>query len=248
VPRTRSATLQSAEPTLDRAALVLRHRPLVSVVARAYAGRGLDVDDLVQEGMCGLLAAADRYDPGRGVKFWTYARYWVRDAIQRAVLRHSRLIYVPAYLVREIDHVVARLCATLGRFPRLTELADAVGIDPALCARVLQALETPASLNASAGQDGAPLSEAVADPGARNPEALVVETETREDLRRLLDRLSTRERVILESRCGFDGECSTFEELAKRQGLSSARVRQIYRASLIRLRNATHGSWMRELN
>jgi len=236
------------EQILDRTALVLRHRRLVYLVARAYTGCGLDIDDLVQEGMCGLLVAADRYDPGRGVGFWTYARYWVHDAIRRTVFKYSRLVYVPAYLVRMIDRATARLYVTLGRLPTIAELADALGVDPALCGRILQMLETPVSLDTSAGQDGAPLSEAVPDAGARDPETFALQAAIREDLNRLLDLLSARDRVILRSRFSFGGAFSTFEELARRQGLSSARVRQIYRAALVRLRHAARESWVRELN
>ena len=227
----RGSPFRPTEQTLDRTELVLRHRRLVYLVASAHAGRGLDVDDLVQEGMCGLLAAADRYDPGRGAKFWTYARYWVRDAIQRAISNHSRPVNVPAYLVRMIDHAIARLFVALGRLPTAAELADALKVDPAVCGRVLQALEIPVSLNAPAGQDGAPLSEAVPDPGAWNPETLALEAISRENLHRLLDGLPVRERIILERRFDLGGTFSTFEELAERQGLSSARVRQIYRGA-----------------
>jgi len=240
VRQTRGSPLRSTEPTLDRTELVLRHRRLVYLVASAHAGHGLDVDDLVQEGMCGLLAAADRYDPGRGAKFWTYARYWVRDAMQRAISNHSRPVNVPAYLVRMIDHAIAGLSVALDRFPTVAEIADALGVDPALCGRVLQALERPVSLDAPAGHDGTPLSEAVPDPGAWNPESLALEAISRENLHRLLDGLPARERIILEHRFGLGGTFSTFEELAERQGLSSARVRQIYHAALERLRQVAH--------
>ena len=96
------------------------------------------------------------------------------------------------------------------------------------------------SLDAPAGQDGTPLSEAVPDPGAWNPESLALEAISREGLHRLLDGLPARERIILEHRFGLGGTFSTFEELAERQGVSSARVRQIYHAALERLRQAAH--------
>ena len=240
--RIRVPTPPPTEQTLDRTELVLRHRRLVYLVASAHAGRGLDVDDLVQEGMCGLLAAADRYDPGRGAKFWTYARYWVRDAIQKAILNYSRPITLPGYLVRMMDHAMATLCTDLGRLPTVVELADALGMEPALCGRVLQALETPVSLDAPVGQDGAPLSEAVPDPGVWDPEILTLEAMSREDLHHLLDGLPARERIILESRFGLGETFATFEELAERQGLSSTRVRQLYRTALARLRQAAQGA------
>lgn len=225
------------ERTLDRTALVLRHRRLVYLVAWSHTGSGLEIDDLVQEGMCGLLIAADRYDPGRGVRFWTYARYRVREAIRNAIFEHSPLVHVPAYLIRMINHAMTRLSAVLGRLPTITELADALEIDPDICERAIRALDRPVSLSAPAERDDAPLSEAVPDASARDPETVVLDAATREKLDHLLDALPVRERVILRSRFGLDGPPRTFEELAQMCALSSARVRQLYRAALARLRD-----------
>ncbi len=233
----RGSVLQPVEPTLDRTALVLRHRRLVYLVAWSHAGSGLEIDDLAQEGMCGLLIAADRYDPGRGVKFWTYARYWVREAIRNAIFEHSRFVHVPAYLIRMINHAMTRLSEVLGRLPTITELADALEIDPDTCKRALQALDRPVSLSAPAEREDVPLSEAVPDASAGDPETLVLVAAAREELHHLLGALPVRERVILRSRFGLDGPPRTFEELARMCALSSARVRQLYRAALARLRH-----------
>lgn len=166
--------LHPAERTLNRTTLVLRHRRLVYLVAWSYGTCGLELDDLVQEGMCGLLAAADRFDPGRGVKFWTYARYWVREAIRNTIVEHSRLVHVPAYLIRMINQATTGLSAVLGRPPTIAELADALEIDPDICERALRALDRPVSLSAPAERDDAPLSEAVPDASARDPETVHV--------------------------------------------------------------------------
>ncbi len=237
VTRQSYASMLYPERTLDRTTLVLCYRRLVYLLAWSHAASGLEIDDLVQEGMCGLLVAADRYDPGRGAKFWTYARYWVREAIRHAIFEHSRLVHVPAYLIRMINHAMTRLSAVLGRPPTITELADALEIDPDICGRALRALDRPVSLSASAERGDAPLSEAVPDAGAGDPETLALDAATREELDHLLGALPARERVILRSRFGLDGPPLTFEELAQMCALSSARVRQLYRAALARLRD-----------
>ncbi len=231
----RDSVLQPVKPRLDRTALVLRHRRLVYLVAWSHTGSGLEIDDLVQEGMCGLLIAADRYDPGRGVRFWTYARYWVREAIRNAIFEHSPLVHVPAYLIRLINHAMTRLSAMLGRLPTIAELAEALEIDPDTCERAFRALDRPVSLSAPAEHEDAPLSEAIPDTGAGDPETLALDGAAREELDRLLDALPARERVILRSRFGLDGPARTFEELAQMCTLSSARVRQLYCAALARL-------------
>ncbi len=239
--QTSAPMLQPVERTLDRTALVLRHRRLVYRLAWSHAACGLEIDDLFQEGICGLLAAADRYDPGRGVKFWTYARYWVYEAIRNTIVEHSRLVHIPTYLVRMIHKATIGLSAALGRPPTITELADAVEIDPDICQRALRALDQPVSLSAPAGREGAPLSEALPDTGARDPETFVLDAAAREELRHLLIALPARERMILRARFGLDGPARTFEELARMHAISSARVRQVYRAALIRLRRIMGG-------
>ncbi len=235
--QTSAPMLQPVERTLDRTALVLRHRRLVYRVAWSHAACGLEIDDLVQEGMCGLLAAADRYDPGRGVKFWTYARYWVREAIRNTVFEESRLVHVPAYLIRMINQTTIGLSTVLGRPPTIIELADALEIGPDVCERALQALDRPISLSTPAELEGAPLSEALPDASARDPETLVLDAAAREELRHLLIALPARERMILRARFGLDGPPCTFEELARMHAISSARVRQLYRAALASLRD-----------
>ncbi len=238
--QTYAPMLHSVEHTLDRTTLVLRHRRLVYLVAwsaRSYAPCGLEIDDLVQEGMCGLLAAADRFDPSRGVKFWTYARYWVREAIRNTIVEQSQLVHVPAYLVRTINQATIGLSAVLGRPPTIIELADALEIDPDVCERAIQALDRPLSLSAPGGDEDAPLIEAVPDVRAEDPETLALDAVGSEELRRLLIAVPVRERMILRARFGLDGPPRTFEELARMHAVSSARVRQLYRAALSRLRH-----------
>jgi len=225
-----------AERTLDRATLVLGHRRLVYLVAWSHAACGLEIDDLVQEGMCGLLTAADRYDPARGVKFWTYARHWVREAIRRAVLEHSRLVHVPVYLVQMINQALARRSAALGRLPTTSELAKTLKIDPAVCERALRALDRPISFSTTGGGENASLNETIPDAGAEDPETLALDAAAREELRHLLIAIPARERMILRARFGLDGPACTFEELARMHAISSTRVRQLYRAALVRLR------------
>jgi len=238
--RTSVPMLQPVELTLDRTTLVLRHRRLVYLVAWSHVACGLEIDDLIQEGMCGLLVAARRFDPGRGVKFWTYARFWVLEAIRHMVVEHSRLVHVPAYLVRMINQATTGLSAALGRPPTIIELADAVEIDPDICQRVLQALDRPLSLSAPAGREGAPLSEILPDGSAGNPETLVLDAAGGEELRQLLITLPARERMILRARFGMDGPPCTFEELARIHAISGTRVRQLYRAALARIRDTVY--------
>jgi RNA polymerase primary sigma factor len=198
--------------------------------------------------MCGLLTAAHRFDPGRGVKFWTYARFWVLAAIRHSIVEHSRLVHIPTYLIRMINQATIALSAILGRLPTITELAEALEIDTDICERALQALDRPVSLSAPAELEDAPLSEVVPDASAGDPETLALDGAAREELDRLLDVLPARERVILRGRFGLDGPARTFEELAQMCALSSARVRQLYRLALARLRDITsseRAKWVR---
>lgn len=248
VTRQSYASTLHPERTLNRTTLVLRYRRLVYLLAWSHAASGLEIDDLVQEGMCGLLVAADRYDPGRGVKFWTYARYWVREAIRNTIFEHSRLVHVPGYLIQMINYAMTRLSAVLGRLPTTTELAHALNIDPATCERALRALDRPVSLSTAGGGESVPLSEAVPDASAEDPEKLTLDGAASEELRRLLIALPARERMIVRARFGLDGPPRTFEELARMHAISSARVRQLYNGALVRLRRIMHAQSAEKVN
>jgi RNA polymerase primary sigma factor len=247
----------------SRDALILRNQRLVWAIAQQYTGLGLDMDDLVQEGMTGLIKAADRFDPGRGVAFSTYATYWIRQSIQRAIERMGRLVRIPGHL---IPTLTALRQAETAAPPTATEPAgsdsdgdDAGGAegpeaddpeedvsdadtplpDPATRTALLRAAAPIASLQDTARPDSdTELEDLIADPDWIDPELAAAQSQVREEIARLLDLLPARERAIVRARFGFDGEPATLEQLAARYSLSPERIRQIQDRALARLRKA----------
>ena len=224
--------------------MVLRNRRLAYAIARRYTGRGLDLEDLEQEGVLGLIKAIDRFDPKRGTAFSTYAVWWIHQSIRRAIDRGGRLIRIPSHLT-SVSAVVLRAARDPDNgTAKPTDpgaIAAATGVDPGLCAALLQAGRTPASVDAPVRPDGdTPLGEFLADPASPDPEAAAARQAVHEGVHRLLDLLPDRERTIIRARFGFDGEPETRAQMAKRYGLSDERIRQIQAGALVRLRRAGH--------
>jgi RNA polymerase sigma factor (sigma-70 family) len=226
----------------SREAMILRNQRLAQAIAQQYAGRGLDLEDLVQEGMVGLVKAVDRFDPERGVAFSTYATYWIHQSIQRALDNGARLIRIPAHLgpaVSAIRRAASELSGGTAGLADPGAIAEATGIDPDTCSALLQATAVPASVHAPVRADGNTLLEDfLADPAAPDPEAEAAREEVRERVHRLLDLLPARERAVIRARFGFDGPPETLERIAARYRLSHERIRQIQVKALARLKRA----------
>ena len=218
-----------------RDVLIEANLRLVVAMARRYQGLGLSFPDLVQEGTVGLIQAVDRFDRRRGRRFSTYAAWWIRQAIRRALTNDSRTIRLPSRLVAKqlaTRRVSATLEAGLGRAPTTEEISAVTGFDAAAIAGVEGVPLASASLNETVGgnDDGggrAQLLDLVADAAARDPGDEAEEAARAEAVRAAVAELRAREREIVESHFGLDGDPHTLEQIANELHLAPERVRQI---------------------
>jgi RNA polymerase primary sigma factor len=226
--------------------LVRANLRLVVSIAKRYANQGVPLLDLIQEGNLGLLRAATRFDWRLGHRFATYATWWIRQAITRALNDQSRTIRLPARmseLVRQINRTTRELTQELGRAPDLSEVAAALGMRPKRVALALQAAQHPVSLDAPLSSEleddlGALLASAQ-DPG---PEEQVADQMLRSELERALAELPAREQRVLTLRFGLDGgEAHTLAEVGALLGVGRERARQIERQALLTLRRRLEG-------
>ncbi len=214
---------------------------LVVSVAKRYRRGGLPLLDLVQEGNLGLLRAVDRYDPRRGFRFSTYATWWIRQAVTRALADKARTIRVPVHVVERVqlvERTSAALTRALGREPTVEELAEATALPPGRVVEARRVTPEPLSLHAERGPDEVALGDLVADPGATAPlDAAVTAVEIGE-LRTVLGCLDRREQVVLAMRFGLDHRRPrTLDEVGRHFGLTRERIRQIEAKAMSKLRH-----------
>jgi RNA polymerase primary sigma factor len=214
---------------------------LVVAIAKRYRGRGLSFADLIQEGNRGLMRAVDKYEHRMGFKFGTYATWWIRQGITRALNDHARTVRVPCHQVgtlAEMDRVRGQLAIEHGREPTDEEIAKCLGVTAEETRSLRIVARHPVSLHEPLGGEGErALSDFLDDPGATNPGHTVDQHLLRERIAEVLRSLTPREREVIELRFGLkDGQPRTLDEVAKTYGITRERIRQIEARGLIKLR------------
>ena len=228
--------------------LIKANLRLVVSVARGYAGRGMGFLDLIQEGNLGLIKAVEKFDYTRGNKFSTYATWWIRQAVTRAIADQARTIRIPVHMVEAINklsRVRKQLTQELGEDPGIPELAKAMDMSEEKVAEIMQIAREPASLETPVGEvDDTSLVDFVADANAVSPEQNVETLMLREHIDTLLGNLTERERRIIVQRFGLeDGHPRTLEEVGKEFNVTRERVRQIESKVLRKLRNPKYAKY-----
>ena len=216
---------------------------LVVKIAHDFSNYGLPLLDLVSEGNIGLMKAVERFDPKKGGKLSTYASWWIKQSIKRALANQSKTIRLPVHLVDKIGkirRVAAQMTEELGREPSNEELAEELGLAPAKVAHLKNVAVRPASLDAKINaDDDTAFGDLVSDERAEDPFAALRDKDLREEVGDLLDVLDPRERKIIAFRFGLGGgKERTLEEVGRKFGVTRERIRQLQNIALLKMRKA----------